>query len=79
MNTMTADKEITFKLFYRKNRPAYGISVEEALYKLQILAVTEGWSFYTSYVDNSGRHIIGSARKPAYQWQAIAERAGINI
>jgi hypothetical protein len=79
MNTITAEKEITFTLFYRKARKPGMISAEEATAAVSDLARKEGWEFKTWTVDRFGRDILASARKPAYAWEAVANRAGIEL
>ena len=79
MTTITADKEITFALFYRKARKAGMISIEDATAKVERLAREEGWEFKTYTTDRFGRYILTSARKPAYGWEAVANRAGIAL
>jgi len=79
MNTITAEKEITFTLFYRNARKAGMVSIEEATAAVAKLATEEGWEFKTWTVDRFGRDILASARKPAYAWEAVANRAGIEL
>jgi len=79
MNTITAEKEITFTLFYRKARKPGMISAEEATAAVERLSREEGWEFRSYVVDNSGRYVLASARKPAYAWEAVANRAGIEL
>jgi 3-isopropylmalate dehydratase small subunit len=79
VNTITAEKEITFTLFYRNARNAGMMSTEEATAAVAQLAREEGWELKTWTVDRFGRDILASARKPAYAWVAVANRAGIQI
>ena len=79
MNTMTAEKEITFTLFYRNNRKPGMIDIKQATAAVADLALTEGWEFKTWTVDRFGRNILASARKPSYTWEAVAHRAGIEL
>jgi hypothetical protein len=79
MNTNTADKEITFSLFYRKARKPGMISIEEATAQVERLSREEGWEFKTYNMDRFGRWVLTSARKPAFGWEAVANRAGIAL
>ena len=79
MNTITADKEITFKLFYRKNRKPGMVDVNTAIAAVEKLARQEGWEFAMWDLEESGRWIFKSARKPAFAWAAVANRAGIEV
>ena len=79
MTTITAEKEITFTLFYRNNRKPEMIDIEQATAAVADLALTEGWEFKTWTVDRFGRDILASARKPSYTWKAAAHRAGIEL
>jgi hypothetical protein len=77
--TITAEKEITFNLFFRNARKAGTVSIETATAAVEQLARNEGWEFKFWTVDRFGRDIYASARKPAYAWEAVANRAGITF
>jgi hypothetical protein len=70
MNTITAEKEITFTLFYRNTAP--GMSASTGTPQQSQSSPAKGLKTWT--VDRFGRDIYASSARH-YAWEAVTHRA----